>query len=306
MGNFDEAKLSRTEDRLLREEIRRIVAEHAPITVRGVYYQCVLSQKLPFLSKDRDGSKRNYVLVNRRLNQLRKIGAIRWDAVVDPSRPSNTRKRHRSISDFADIAALYYSRDFWCDAPIRPIVLIEKEGQVPVYEQHADQYGVAVWACKGYSSISHIRALAEYISGLNQDVLILVGADWDPSGCDWPRAAEKELRSHLSGWQNKVSFQRILVNSADVERLRASVALRAANPNDPRTADWLINNNYRPDDEIVVEMDALPPNEARRRMQSVFEKLRLSEDPKWNLYKDSELLEKDRVRISEALSLLKS
>jgi len=305
VSNFDEAKLSRTEDRLLREEIRRIAAEHAPITVRGVYYQCVLSQKLPFLSKDRDGSKRNYVLVQARLKQLRKIGAIRWDAVVDPSRPS-PRKRHRSVSDFADVAALYYARDFWLDAPIRPIVLIEKEGQVPVYEQHADQYGVAVWACKGYSSISHIRALAEHISALNQDVLILVGADWDPSGCDWPRAAEKELRSHLSECQNEVRFQRVLVNSDDLLRLKSTVALRAPNPNDPRTARWLINNNYHPDDEIVVEMDALPPNEARGRMQSVFERLRLSEDPQWNLYKDSELLEKDRVRISEALSLLKS
>ena len=231
MGNFDEAKLSRTEDRLLREEIRRIVAEHAPITVRGVYYQCVLSQKLPFLSKDRDGGKRNYVLVQGRLKQLRKIGAIRWDAVVDPSRPSNNRTRHRSVSDFADVAALYYSRDFWCDAPIRPIVLIEKEGQVPVYERHADQYGVAVWACKGYSSISHIRALAEYISDLKQDVLILVGADWDPSGCDWPRAAEKELRSHLSECQNEVKFQRVLVNSDDLLRLKSTVALRAAKKN---------------------------------------------------------------------------
>ena len=150
MTNFNAYKLTRTEDRELRDEIKRIVLEHAPITVRGVYYQCVLSEKLPFLSKDRDGSKRNYVLVQGRVKQLRKIGAIRWDAVVDPSRPS-PRKRHKSISDFADVAALYYSRDFWCDAPIRPIVLIEKEGQVPVYEQHADQYGVAAWACKGYS-----------------------------------------------------------------------------------------------------------------------------------------------------------
>ena len=51
-NNFNDFKLTRTEDREVKEEIIRIVREHAPITVRGVYYQCVLSPKLPFLSKD--------------------------------------------------------------------------------------------------------------------------------------------------------------------------------------------------------------------------------------------------------------
>ena len=84
MTNFNAYKLTRTEDRELRDEIKRIVLEHAPITVRGVYYQCVLSEKLPFLSKDSGGSKRNYVLVQARLKHLRKVGVIPSDAVVDP------------------------------------------------------------------------------------------------------------------------------------------------------------------------------------------------------------------------------
>ena len=54
-NNFNDFKLTRTEDREVKEEIIRIVREHAPITVRGVYYQCVLSPKLPFLSKDSSG-----------------------------------------------------------------------------------------------------------------------------------------------------------------------------------------------------------------------------------------------------------
>ena len=63
MTNFNAYKLTTVQDRQVKEEIIRIVKEQAPITVRGIYYLCVLSEKLPFLSKDSGGSKRNYVLV---------------------------------------------------------------------------------------------------------------------------------------------------------------------------------------------------------------------------------------------------
>ena len=91
MTDFNVYKLTRTQDREVIEEIIRIVQEHAPITVRGIYYQYVLSPRLPFLSKDSAGSKRNYVLVQARLKRLRKIGVVPWGAVIDPSRPNYAR-----------------------------------------------------------------------------------------------------------------------------------------------------------------------------------------------------------------------
>ena len=306
MTDFNAYKLSRTEDRELKEEIIRIVREHAPITVRGVYYQCVLSEKLPFVSKDSGGSKRNYVLVQNRLKHLREIRVIPWDAVIDPSRPNYARSRWSRLEDFAEDAPYFYSRDVWADGDVRPLVLLEKEGQIPVYEQHAAEYGVDVWACKGYSSMSHMHALSEHIRSLQQDVVVLVCADWDPSGCDWPRAAEKQIKSHLEGSHHSVGFCRILVEEADLDRLRESVALRIPNPNDPRTANWLRTYGYSENEEIVVEMDALAPNVARARMQKVYELLRRQNDPSWDLSKDSALLAEQRARIKEALATLQS
>ena len=135
-------------------------------------------------------------------------------------------------------------------------MLLEKEGQIPVYEQHAAKYGVDVWACKGYSSVSHMQALSEHIRSLQQNVVVLVCADWDPSGCDWPRAARKRLNL-TSANTPQFEFRRVLVNETDLGALRESVALRIPNPNDPRTANWLTNNGYSENEEIVVEMDAL-------------------------------------------------
>ena len=305
-NNFNDFKLTRTEDREVKEEIIRIVREHAPITVRGVYYQCVLSEKLPFVSKDSGGSKRNYVLVQNRLKYLRQVRVIAWDAVIDPSRPHYARSRWSRLEDFAEDAPYFYSRDVWADGDVRPLVLLEKEGQIPVYEQHAAEYGVDVWACKGYSSMSHMQALSEHIRSLQQNVVVLVCADWDPSGCDWPRAAEKEIKSHLSEHTQQFEFRRVLVNETDLGALRESVALRIPNPNDPRTANWLTKYGYSANDEIVVEMDALAPSTARERMQKIYEGMRKAEDPAWDLSKDSALLMQHRERISEVLSLLQS
>ena len=135
---------------------------------------------------------------------------------------------------------------------------------------------------------------------------MLVCADWDPSGCDWPRAAEKQIKSHLDGSHYSVAFRRILVEETDLGQLRDSVALRIPNPNDPRTANWLNSNGYSKNEEIVVEMDALAHSSARERMQKIYEGMRKAEDPAWDLSKDSALLMQHRERISEVLSLLQS
>ena len=306
MTDFNVYKLTRTEDREVKEEIRRIVEEHAPITVRGVYYQCVLSPRLPFLSKDSGGDNRNYRLVQSRLKRLRQYGVIPWDAVIDPSRPNYARHRWTSLEQFALDVPSFYSPDVWADCSLRPLVLLEKEGQIPVYEQHAAKYGVDVWACKGYSSVSHMQALSQHIKSLQQNVVVLVCADWDPSGCDWPRAAEKEIESHLWEHDAQVEFRRVLVEEADLGALSQSVALRIPNPNDPRTANWLTKYGYSANDEIVVEMDALAPSTARERMQKIYEGMRKAEDPSWDLSKDSAHLTQQRERIRKVLSSLKS
>ena len=200
----------------------------------------------------------------------------------------------------------FYSHDVWANSSVRPLVLVVKEGQFPVDEQHAAKYGVDVWACKGYSSMSHMQALSQHIKSLQQNVVVLVCADWDPSGCDWPRAAEKEIETNLWEHDQQVEFRRVLVNETDLGALSQSVALRIPNPNDPRTANWLAKYGYSKNDEIVVEMDALAPNVARARMQKVYELLRRQNDPAWDLSKDSALLAEQRAKIKTALATLQS
>ena len=170
---------------LLRDELTRLARELAPTTVRSLYYQAVLSARLDFITKDTNGSKSNYTAVQSRVLDLRQEGLTNWESVIDSSRTDYSYRRWIAPAGFAEIAPHYYRLDLWSDQPTRPIVLVEKHGQVPVYLSHAQRFGVDVWTCKGYGSSGHLRPIREYLNNV-QRVKVLVGADFDPSGCARP------------------------------------------------------------------------------------------------------------------------
>lgn len=263
--------LSREQDTLLRSELLRLAAELHPITVRGLYYQAVVSATLDFITKDSLGSTTNYDLIQRRVLDLRKAGEMPWDWVVDESRSSYGVNRWDNPAGFAETAPWFYRLDFWRSQSIRPLVLVEKAGQIPVYLQHARDLGIDVAACKGYGSASYLRAVAlsidEHVRE-GQAIQLLVCADFDPSGCDWPRAALEEIRSHVT-YPDMVQMERVLVTEADLNAFGAAVALRPPNKNDSRTKRFLERYGFSPEDEVCVEMDAMSPADARARIESV-------------------------------------
>ncbi|KZR93119.1 hypothetical protein MITS9509_00996 [Synechococcus sp. MIT S9509] len=243
----------------------------APVTVRGLYYQAVISSALPFITKDKGGARTNYRMIQSRVLELRQSGAIPWGCIVDPSRSDYGQPRWLDPAGFAETAPLYFSLDCWRDQEIRPLLMVEKAGQVPVYRQHAARHGVDVVACKGYGSATYLKDTAEKISSWidsGQMVQVIVAADFDPSGCDWPRAAQAEIERHLE--QDAVIWRRELVRIEDLARMGDAVALRAPNPQDTRTRAFLTRHGFTPDLEVCVEMDAIDPVTARSRLEQVY------------------------------------
>ena len=249
----------------------RLAAELKPLTVRSLYYQGVTSALLDFITKDSQKERTNYRLIQGRVLDLREQGELPWDWITDESRASYGQPRWINPAGFAETAPWFYRLDFWREQQRRPLVMVEKAGQVPVFLQHARDLGVDVVACKGYSSSSHMRNLAvdlnEYIDQ-GQSIEILVCADFDPSGDDWPRAAMKEIRAHVNN-PDLVNMQRVLVTRDDLDGFGAQVALRAANPNDSRTKQFLERHGFSPDQEVCVEMDSMSPAVARNRISTV-------------------------------------
>jgi hypothetical protein len=293
--------LTREQDALLRSELIRLAVELAPTTVRGLYYQAVTSALLDFIKKDSDKQKTYYSLIQTRCLDLRRSGEIPWDCVVDESRASYSTARFNTTADFADVAPYYFSLDFWRDQQVRPLVMVEKAGQIPVYLDHARSFGVDVAACKGYSSASHLRAVAGVIDGWleqGQIVDLIVCADFDPSGDDWPRAALEEIQQHVRA-PDMVRMRRELVTEADLAAMGPAVALRAPNPKDSRTRAFLERYGFNPDHECCVEMDALNPNVARARVEGLI--LGMFEG---DLEAERALEQEHRERITTALASL--
>ena len=293
--------LTRDQDALLKSELLRLAAELQPITVRGLYYQAVVSALIDFILKDSLGGDENYNKVQRRVLDLRKSGVMPWEWIVDESRSSYAKPRWNNPAGFAETAPWFYRLDFWREQQHRPLVLVEKAGQIPVYLQHAQSLGVDVAACKGYGSASYLRSVAlsveEHIRE-GQAIQLLVCADFDPSGDDWPRAALQEIRSHVSN-PALVAMDRVLVTREDLDGFGAQVALRGANKNDSRTKRFLERHGFTPDQEVCVEMDAMSPAVARGRIEAAVMEMFTGD-----LGMERQLQQQHRDRIVQALEAL--
>lgn len=313
-------KTSPEQSALLSETLLQIAQASQPISVRGLYYRAVLAASLPFITKDSDGGKTFYKMIQARVLDLRKSGALPWEWIVDPSRSDYTIQRWSRPADYADDAPDYYYLDLWEGQLTRPLLMVEKAGQVPVFRGHASHWGVDVVACKGYGSASYLKDTAELILDWlrkGQSVQILVGADFDPSGCDWPRSAMEDISFHLRrqldpGNQfdheslnelltavglGQLSMVRELVTRNDLDRLGPAVALRAPNPKDSRTSAWLEKQGFTAEQETCVEMDALDPREARSRLESHYRLLYQGD-----IHKRRELQDQHRSAITTALA----
>jgi len=170
---------------------------------------------------------------------------------------------------------------------------------------HCNQHGVDVVATKGYSSCSQLKDLAETLAPLideGQTIVALVLADFDPSGSDWPRAAEVEVKEHLERLDSdplRIMFDRILMTQAQAASLGEAVALRPPNKDDSRTKRFLAFYGFAPTDEVCVELDALAPTEVRSMLSAQFSLLFHGD-----LSAELAAQDEDRQRIREALESL--
>ncbi|KGG25801.1 MULTISPECIES: hypothetical protein [unclassified Prochlorococcus] len=62
-----------------------------------------------------------------------------WEWVVDETRPNYGVNRWVDPAGLTETAPLYYSLDFWRKQRTRPLVMVEKAGQIPFYLHHAHE-----------------------------------------------------------------------------------------------------------------------------------------------------------------------
>jgi hypothetical protein len=161
----------------LDESLAEIVAENAPITVRGAFYRAVVAGLVP-----KDEAK-GYKLVQRRLVTLRERGDIPYGWITDNVRIVRGHDRYRSAGDYARKVADFYRRDYWADSPVNVEVWLEKDALAGVlYPVVVEECGLDLYVTRGYASVSYLQGAADAIRADGRPTFVYLLTDFDPSG----------------------------------------------------------------------------------------------------------------------------
>jgi hypothetical protein len=170
-----------------------------------------------------------------------------------------------------------YNKNRWENQPYYPIVLIEKKALQGVFEPVCNNMSVSIGACKGYPSLTFLRALATDFEGAQiegKKVVVLYFGDYDPSGEDIPRS----IVENMGKFGLDIDLRRIALMEDQVREWNLPPA--PAKVGDSRTANW--------DGLGQVELDAVKPERLRSLCKEAIDEVFDSELYEDLLMKESE------------------
>jgi hypothetical protein len=228
--------------------VNGIIAEYQTagfvLTVRQLYYQLVSRDVIP-------NSERSYQNLITLVTNARIAGHIDWDAIEDRTRSFIVRSRWSSPNDILRAVARQYHSDPWLNQEIRPVVIVEKEALVGVFEKVCNEYDVPLLAARGYPSASVMREFAnDMVRHGDRPIHILHFGDHDPSGIDMSRDLQDRIDLFSRGAE--YTFERLALNYDQIEEW-------APPPNPAKMTDSRFESYRERFGDSSWELDALPP-----------------------------------------------
>lgn len=224
-------------------------AIHPPMTVRQVFYQ--LSNR-HVVGKSESG----YNKAQRALTTMRRVGTIPYSWVSDNSRTYYHTKQHDGLADALGEMQRFYRRDLWAEQNAHVEVWLEKRSLVSQLLPVCDEFGVKLYPCGGYSSISFAYEAAMELRSISKPVYVYHLSDLDADGAFSSVVLERELRRHGVNFH----FERLTLTPAQVDRFGLHDALRPQKPTSKRYRWWLETYGKQ---QMACEMDAIDPRRLR-------------------------------------------
>ena len=260
--------------------ILEIVAERAPITVRGVGYALFTRGLIDSMTTN------NTAKVSRVMTDMRETGALDWTKIVDGSRATDRISVWSNPSEIIDAAVRGYRRNYWQDQPTLIEVWSEKSTVAGLLAPVLDEFGVTFRVQKGFGSFTSVRQAAEDSLGVpdHQNPIALYIGDYDPSGM---YMSEIDLPSRLARYGSKWEFKRIAVLKKDTPNLPSFEASTKSGDN---RYPWFVENYG----VKCWELDAIDPNDLRKRVrEQIVTRLNL---PVWEHAKEIEAVEIESMK----------
>lgn len=237
--------------------ILAIVAERAPITVRGVAYALFTRGLIDSMLTN------NTAKVSRVMTEMRECGSLDWTLIVDGSRAVDRISTWSNPSQIIDAAVRGYRRNYWQDQDYLIEVWSEKSTVAGVLGPVLDDFGVTFRVMKGFGSFTSVRQAAEdslEVPDGKQAVALYIG-DYDPSGMFM---SEVDIPARLGRYGSKWHFERIAVLESDTKHLPS---FEASTKSEDKRYDWFVENFGH----MCWELDAIDPNDLRQRVREQIE-----------------------------------
>jgi hypothetical protein len=233
-----------------------ILDVESPMTIRQLFYRLVSRGLIP-------NDKKHYQLVSRVMTKARDDGRCSFDAIVDRSRPHYSPNVFDDAGEYASVVQRGYRKDYWALQPNHVEIWVEKDAIVGSIEPTTDALGVTIRVGRGFLSTTKAYEIAQRFSTIDKPITVFYLGDHDPSGQDIERDLYDRIRLYSSG---DFDLQRLAIHKADI-RLFNLPPLRIKD-GDVRAPKF----RFQHGDECV-ELDALPPDELRRRIREAVEHL---------------------------------
>lgn len=232
-------------------DLRDIVAEKKPMTLRQVFYQATVHG---FVEKTEAG----YRQVQRMLVEMRRSGELPYSFIADNTRSVYREETFDSPADALTMTAHFYRKALWSTAPVRVEVWHEKDALSGVISSVTKEYDVGLYVARGFASLSFLYSAAEVIRNAGKPTFIYHLGDRDPSGV---MAGDKIAETlHDLAPDADIRFERLAVTKDQIDSLDLPTRPTKASCH---AAGWMGDS---------VELDAIEPCTLRAIVREAIER----------------------------------
>src|SRR5439155_1835909 len=164
-------------------------AEEHQITVRHLFYRLESIGVIP-------KTEPAYKSLVHHLSNWRRSEEIPWDAFADSTRWHIRKPTFDGVEDALQRTRETYRRDMWSTQPHYVELWLEKDAIASIVADVANEFGVPVFVCRGFASLSSLYGAAQTfreMAGNGKRVTIFHLGDYDPSGHAAADAIERTL-----------------------------------------------------------------------------------------------------------------
>jgi hypothetical protein len=251
--------------------------EESVITVRHLFYRLVGLGVIP----KTEGAYRALV---HHLSNWRRNGEIPWTAFADSTRWHIRKPTFDGIADALQRTHETYRRDMWSTQPHYVELWLEKDAIASIVSDVAGEFGVPVFVCRGFASLSSLYGAAQTFkeaAASGKKVTIFHLGDYDPSGHAAADAIERTLTEDFGC---DLYFDRLAILPGQIERL--NLPTRPTKQTDSRARNWT--------GEECVELDSMPIAEMRALVEDAITDL--IDQREWKALQNIERRERETLK----------